>query len=130
VQNTIGIDISKDRLDVYRLADRCHAQFPNNKAGHRALIRWLGRSPDLRVIFEPTGAYHRQLEAALAARSLAAVKVNPRQARRFAEATGQMAKTDRVDAAMLARMGAVLQLEARPPRSSALDDLRACPRSS
>jgi len=76
------------------------------------------------VVFEPTGAYHRQLEAALAGKSLAAVKVNPRQARRFAQATGQMAKTDRVDAAMLARMGAVLQLEARPPRSAALNDLR------
>jgi transposase len=47
-------------------------------------------------------------------------KVNPRQARRFAEATGRLAKTDRLDAAMLARMGALLELKTRPPRSEAL----------
>ena len=48
---------------------------------------------------------------------LAVEDVDPRQARRFAEATGTLAKTDRLDAAMLARMGAMLQLQARPPRS-------------
>ena len=52
------------------------------------------------------------------------VKVNPRQARRFAEATGRLAKTDRLDAAMLARMGALLALEARPVRSPILNDLK------
>ncbi len=52
------------------------------------------------------------------------VKVNPRQARRFAEAIGKLAKTDRVDAAMLARLGATLDLEARPPKSEMLHDLR------
>ncbi len=55
---------------------------------------------------------------------LALVKVNPRQARRFAEATGKLAKTDRLDAAMLARMGALLELEARPARSPILNDLK------
>ena len=61
------------------------------------------------------------------ARSAAGVpfaKVNPRQARRFAEATGKLAKTDRLDAAMLARMGALLELEARPARSNALLELK------
>jgi len=52
------------------------------------------------------------------------VKVNPRQARRFAEATGRLAKTDRLDAAMLARMGMLLDLEARPARSAVLNDLK------
>jgi transposase len=51
---------------------------------------------------------------------LRTVKVNPRQARRFAEATGRLAKTDRLDAVMLARMGALLELEARPVRSPIL----------
>ena len=66
-------------------------------------------------MFEATGACHRQLEAALGCRRSPVAKVNPRQARRFAEATGRLAKTDRVDAAMLARMGAVLDLAAQPP---------------
>jgi transposase len=54
----------------------------------------------------------------------ALVKVNPRPARRFAEATGKLAKADRMDAAMLARMGALLELEARPVRSPILNDLK------
>ena len=63
----------------------------------------MGAGKDIRVIFEPTGTGHRRLEAALASQDIAFVKVNPRQARRFAEATGTQAKTDRVDA-MLAEV--------------------------
>jgi transposase len=60
----------------------------------------------------------------LPAAGLCAIKVNPRYARRFAEATGELAKTDRIDAALLARMGMVLQLEARPAKSEILHELR------
>jgi transposase len=76
------------------------------------------------VAFEATGAYHRQMETALSARAIPFVKVNPRQARRFAEATGRLAKTDRVDAVMLAKMGAVLELEAQKPTSENLHELK------
>lgn len=89
-----------------------------------ALIRWLGKDRGPLVVFEATGAYHRQMETALAARTIPFVKVNPRQARRFAEATGRLAKTDRVDAVMLARMGAVLELEAQKPKSENLHELK------
>ena len=75
-------------------------------------------------MFEATGAYHRELEAALAARNIAFAKVNPRQARRFAEASGRLAKTDHVDAAMLAKMGAVLDLQRQKPKSEILNILR------
>lgn len=120
---TIGIDISKDRLDAYRLPDAASQQFGNNKAGHKALIGWIGAQP-ARVVYEATGPYHRQLEVALAGAGLPIFKVNPRQARRFAEATGKLAKTDRLDAAMLARMGALLTLAPRPVRNAALNDLK------
>ena len=60
-------------------------------------------TPANRVVFEPTGPYHRAFERALGASGVPFVKVNPRQARRFAEATGKLAKTDRLDAAILAR---------------------------
>jgi transposase len=73
-----------------------------------------------RVVFEPTGPYHRAFERTLGVADVPCAKVNPRQARRFAEAIGSLAKTDRLDAAMLARMGAMLQLKTRPPRSDAL----------
>lgn len=119
----IGIDISKDQLDVHRLPDNTSRQFENAKAGHGALISWIGTG-QVRVVYEATGPYHRQLEVALAGAGLPIVKVNPRQARRFAEATGKLAKTDRLDAAMLARMGALLAFEPRSVRNAILNDLK------
>jgi transposase len=120
---TLGIDISKDHLDAHRLPGDERRRFDNTAAGHRALIRWIGAIP-ARIVYEPTGPYHRKLEVQLAAAQMPIVKVNPRQAKRFAEATGQLAKTDRLDAAMLARMGALLSLEPRPVRDAVLNDLK------
>ena len=117
--DTIGVDVSKDHLDAYRLADG-----PPLTSGRKALLKWLAEKPVERVVFEPTGPYHRAFESALGAAGVPFAKVNPRQARRFAEATGKLAKTDRLDAAMLARMGALLELEARAARSNALLELK------
>ena len=122
-ETNIGIDISKDHLDVHRLPGDERRRFDNSKAGHKALIHWIGETP-ARVVYEPTGYYHRALERALAAAGMPIAKVNPRQARRFAEATGNLAKTDALDAAMLTRMGAVLSLQARPVPSGIINDLR------
>jgi transposase len=117
--DTIGVDISKDHLNAHRLADGASRCFANDRCGHKALVKWLAEAPAIRVVFEPTGPYHRAFERALGEARVAFAKVNPRQARRFAEATGKLAKTDRLDAAMLARMGAMLELETRPARSAA-----------
>lgn len=125
--DTIGADISKDHLDVHRMSDAMSCRFANDKAGHKAFLVWLGGADEIqekRVVYEPTGPYHRAFERRLADAGCSLVKVNPRQARRFAEATGRLAKTDRLDAAMLARMGALLGLEARPVRSPTLNDLK------
>lgn len=121
--DTIGVDISKDHLDAHRMSDGASRCFANDKAGHRAFLTWVGKT-GVRIVYEPTGPYHRGFERRLADAGLALVKVNPRQARRFAEATGRLAKTDRLDAAMLARMGALLELEARPVRSPVLSVLK------
>lgn len=101
----IGIDISKAHLDT-ALPDEVHRSFPNTAAGIDALIGALGPAP-ARVVFEATGRYHLALERALFEAGHRPVKVNPRQARRFAQALGVRAKTDRADAGMLARMGGV-----------------------
>lgn len=122
--DTIGVDVSKDHLDAHRLADGASRRFANDKRGHKALIKWLAQTPVERVVFEPTGPYHRELERALGAAGIPFAKVNPRQARRFAEATGKLAKTDRLDAAMLAKMGAMLELATRPARSEVLLELK------
>ncbi|TVQ37603.1 MAG: IS110 family transposase, partial [Geminicoccaceae bacterium] len=80
----IGIDISKTHLDAFRLEDQVARQFENSLRGIRALIRWLGQAPVARIVFEPTGPYHRAFETALSGK-FPLVKVNPLQARRFAE---------------------------------------------
>lgn len=105
------------------MSDGRREQFSNDATGLKKLRTWLGKTP-VRVIYEPTGPYHRDLEQALTATSHGLVKVNPTRARRFAQATGQTAKTDRVDAELLARMGAVLNLEASPARSEALMEIK------
>jgi transposase len=122
--DTIGVDVSKDHLDAHRLTDGASRRFANDKRGHKALIKWLAQTPVQRVVFEPTGPYHRAMERALGVAGVPFAKVNPRQARRFAEATGKLAKTDSLDAAMLARMGAMLELAPRPGRSEVLLELK------
>ena len=124
MNDTIGIDISKDTLDTYWLSKRKHKQFANNKTGLRALIYWVREAEVSLVVFEATGIYHRLLETSLAERDFSFARVNPRQARRFAEGTGTLAKTDRVDAAMLARMGSLLELKADKPKSEMLHNLK------
>ena len=122
--NTIGVDISKAHLDAHRLADGASRRFANDRSGHRAFVNWLAQTPVDRVVFEPTGPYHRAFERALGVAGVPYAKVNPRQARRFAEAIGTLAKTDRMDPAMLARMGALLELQTRPPRTEAMLELK------
>jgi transposase len=122
-QVTIGIDISKHHLDVHVHPEGAIQQFTNDSAGHARLISWITPKQPSRVIFEATGAYHRALQKALAAAALPGVKINPWQARRFAEATGRRVKTDATDATMLARFGATIQPDIRPARDTAIDAL-------
>ena len=106
----IGIDISKAHLDVYRLKNGKHARFANDKKGFCALKRFIGKSQVDLVVYEATGVYHGAFERAFSGH-FPLVKVNPLQARRFAQAQGTRAKTDKADAVMLAKMGAALDLE-------------------
>jgi transposase len=122
--DTAGVDISKDFLDVSIYPSRASGRFANDAKGHRALIAWLKAHPVQRVVFEATGPYHRTFERTLAAAGLPMAKVNPRQARRFAEATGRIAKTDTIDAAMLARFGALLNPQIVQPVSQTVDEMK------
>jgi transposase len=112
---TIGIDISKATLDAHAHPAGTDRQFANTAKGHKALIAWLAKWRVERIAYEATATYHRALEAALA--DWPCVKINPERARRFAQATGTLAKTDRIDATMLARMAAILQPPVRPAKS-------------
>lgn len=122
-EHTIGVDISKCHLDAFRLEDGVIKRFDNSQHGLRTLIKWLDEVSVARVVFEPTGPYHRAFEQCLSSK-FPLVKVNPFKARRFAEACGTRAKTDAVDARTLARMGAALHLEPDQPASGKLLDLK------
>lgn len=124
IAQTVGVDISKLTLDVYLHPQATARQFPNTAVGIKALLAWLSQTSVHRVIFEPTGAYHHRLERQLGDVGIPMVKVNPLQARRFAEAIGQRAKTDAVDAAMLARFGALDALQTRPVVSQTISDMK------
>jgi len=119
---TIGIDISKDHLDAHRWPDGETCRVGNDAKGRRQLIAWIGAEV-ARVAFEPTGAYHGALERALHRAGVPYAKLNPARVRRFAEAIGTQAKTDRVDAGLIARMAALIEPPAQAPRPQVLADL-------
>ena len=107
--STIGIDISKHTLDIFISETGQSLQIVNS---HEAIGDWLNRLksiPSL-VVFEATGVYDKALAAGLRQAGLAFACVNPSRARNFAKAAGHLAKTDQVDAQMLACMGQVLHL--------------------
>lgn len=112
----VGIDVSKDRLDVACLPQTVQSarSFDNTSDGHAQIVAWLAAATPKLVVIEATGGYHRVLVAALIAAALPVVVVNPRQVRDFARAVGVLAKTDRIDALVLARFGERVQPTQRP----------------
>src|SRR4051812_32430668 len=112
--DVLGIDISKLHLDVHDLRDGVTRRIANSAAAAAELAAALvGR--DTLVVFEATGRYDATLRAALAQTSVAYARVNPEQARHFARATGRRAKTDAIDARMLAELGSRLALRRTVP---------------
>lgn len=113
----IGIDVSKAMLDVAIHGVAATRQFPNSAAGHRRLAAWLQKHEPKQVVLEATGGYERDALDALFAAGLPVVRINPRQGRDFAKATGQLAKTDQLDAKVLAHLADVMPLQRYQPRS-------------
>jgi transposase len=99
----VGIDVSKGRLDVSRLPSHELREFANDRSGIKSLLAWLVETPPVLVVLEATGGLERVVVAELAAAGLPVVVVNPRQVRQFAGALGKLAKTDQIDAQVLAR---------------------------
>jgi len=124
--NVVGIDISKAQLDVATGAKSDVRSLPYSEDSLTALIEEFRRtSPDL-IIVEATGGLERALVAHFAEAALPVVIVNPRQVRDFAKATGKLAKTDAIDARVLAHFGETIQPEIRPlkePERQILTDL-------
>lgn len=110
----VGIDVSKATLDVALVPDDRAWQTERSESGIASLIEELRDGVVDLIVLEATGGMETSLVAALAAARLPVVVVNPRQARAFARATGALAKTDAIDARLLARLGQTLNPEVRP----------------
>ncbi len=113
---TVGIDIAKQWLDVSILPGSVYQRFSNDETGRRVMIEWLmPHHPDL-IAVEASGMYEQVVAAALQAAGLVVARINPRQTRDFAKASGRLAKTDKIDAQTLAAYAAAL----RPPVTPAM----------
>lgn len=111
----IGIDVCKAWLDVAVHGQAQTHRFPNTDQGQARLVAWVSPHPARQIVLEATGGYEHAALETLHAAGLPVVLINPRQARDFAKATGQLAKTDRLDARVLAHMAAVLDLARYQP---------------
>ena len=120
----VGIDVAKARVDVAvrPVGDRCEVS--NDEAGIVELVAQLQQLNPAAVVLEASGGLELPLVAALAAASLPVVVVNARQVRDFAKATGRLAKTDSLDAAVLAHFAEAIRPSLRVPSGTPI------PRSS
>ncbi|MFZ2099942.1 MAG: IS110 family transposase [Oricola sp.] len=109
----VGIDVGKDRLDVYLLERNRVLSVPNDEPGIAGLLRQLSRFRLARIVVEATGRYHQGFARAAFARGLPIIVVSPLKVRRFAGAIGQLAKTDALDAELIARFAATVQPQVR-----------------
>lgn len=111
---TVGIDVAKATLDVWVEPESTGWTVTNDAAGIAELTQQLQTRTVRLVVLEATGGYEYAAVVGLSVAGLAAAVVNPRQVRDFARATGRLAKTDRIDAQVLARFGTAIRPEARP----------------
>ena len=109
----VGIDISAERLDLHVLPTEQHQSLVYDNAGVTQLVSFLQQVKPTLIVVEATGKLEISLVAALAAAPLPVVVVNPRQTRDFARSLGRLAKTDRIDASILARFAESVQPELR-----------------
>jgi transposase len=121
----VGIDVSKDALDVHLLPEGTSRRFDNTTAGIAALLTWLQPLAPTLVVLEATGGYERPAIAALSLQGLLVSLVNPKRVRDFAGALGQRAKTDAIDAAVLAQFAQRVRPPVRPLASVESQELQA-----
>ena len=121
----VGIDVAKVRVDVAIRPGGDGCEVSNDEAGIAALVVQMQELNPAAVVLEASGGLELPLVAALAAASLPVVVVNPRQVRDFAKATGRLAKTDTLDAAVLAHFAEAVRPPLRPLRDAETQDLNS-----
>jgi transposase len=121
----VGIDVAKAQLDIALRPSGDRWAIPNDVGGIATLVERLQALHPTLIVLEATGGLERAATAALATAGLPVVVVNPRQARDFARATGQLAKTDALDARTLAHFADVIRPAPRPLPDAQTQELRA-----
>jgi transposase len=121
----VGIDVSKQQLDVHMRPSLECWSVPYDETGLTRLLSEVKRVHASLIVLEATGGLEVRLVALLGSRGLPVVVVNPRQVRDFARATGELAKTDRIDAAVLSLFAERLRPEVRPLPDEAARDFEA-----
>jgi len=121
----IGIDICKEQLDIADTTPSATWSVANDEAGIASLVDRLRPLKPKLIVMEATGGLETLLYSALTTANLPAVVVNPRQARDFAKALGKLAKTDAIDARVLAHFGSAVKPAVRPMKDEALQELTA-----
>jgi transposase len=121
----VGIDVSKAQLEVALRPSADRWTVSHDEAGITALVARLGAISPALIVLEATGGLEGALTGALVAAGLPVVVINPRQARDFAKATGQLAKTDAIDAAILAQFAEVVRPPVRPLPDAQTQELAA-----
>ena len=111
-QNIVGVDVAKNWIDAYHLSTGRSERITMTK---QDLARFTKGATGCLVVLEASGGYERPLTDALTRFKADFICVNPRHAREYARSTGRLAKTDKVDAEVLARMGRALELKPTPP---------------
>lgn len=118
----VGIDVSKEHLDAAREDGAWQSRFANDEKGQAELAKALAATRPTLVVLESTGPYQLELTLVLAAARIPFAVVNPRQVRDFARAVGILAKTDKIDAQVIARFGATVKPTMEPlPDTEALE---------
>lgn len=121
----VGIDVSKSRLDVGFNSDQDFFGVNNDPAGIATCLKKLNKVKPVLVVLEATGGLQAPVVASLATAGLAVAVVNPRQVRDFAKATGVLAKTDKMDAVILAKFAEAVRPEPRRLSDETETNLRA-----
>jgi transposase len=122
-KSSVGIDVSKCWLDVHVSAADERRRVLNSDAGIRQLKRWLSRYDIALVVIEATGKWHRHLHRSLTASAIPVAVVDPFRVRMFTKAQGIIAKTDRLDARVLAAFAAMMEPSVRAPAPQAMAEL-------
>jgi len=121
----VGIDVAKRRLDIALWPTGEQRTLANDATDINELVTWLQTQQPTLIVLEATGGYERAVVASLSAAALPVVVVNPRQVRDFARAVGRLAKTDTLDAAVLARFAEAVKPSPRPLPHAQMELLRA-----